>query len=392
MDYDMEDNANDGRSARVGAVIPSSMKGNDDTVIKRPSAVSTRRDDLTEGDEVFPPLYMQPCDPEQAISSSIGPPRSYGGMGPTDVAAQLRERASAGGYNRSGWTSVDIDANNAGGSGGGGVPYMSQKPSMAYGGDVPQQQQQQQQQHDGNMGYDRSYTDSYKTGAPAFATREQAEAELRRDPLLKVSPDNILLCQRMYHYVDYRRINAASIFTVLVLVYAAASALVTMIVLVGGADIDLYWYRILTVILGFALAGAGLVVILLHIYRHHDASPEHTSSVQTPIIAFAIGEIWVALAINWYVSSHGTTIHRHSCAEMSALTSAMDWAFVLFMVLIPIAVRALFSHRTPEHMPPQISVELGLLNDQVASRAIHRKASAILQQSTSSGGRGVRPD
>jgi hypothetical protein len=271
---------------------------------------------------------------------------------------------------------------------------------------VPSNDMSQQQQHpdgtfyvpfDTNYGHGNDDLDSEQVDAEEMSNmmidNDHQHAVLKHlvnnsvHDILQPTTSNIITSRRFYDYPDHSFFNAAMIMTVIGMLMAFATAFVSEIVSVCQIAIDLYWYRLVYIILGFVIALAFIAIIMLHVYRHRSFSKDHVLAITLPAVVFVAGDVMCGFGLQWYVSTHGTTIHWHSAAQMSSLSNIllMNWAWG--MIMLPLGARALACHYIPEQAEPQVTVELGFSKDDVDSSAIMRggiKTARMGMSSTSS--------
>jgi hypothetical protein len=202
--------------------------------------------------------------------------------------------------------------------------------------------------------------------------------------ILKFTEDNIRFSRRFYLCLDHSFFNGCLLMTVFAALFALATGFVSVVVGICEVDIDLYWYRTVYIILIFVI-GLGIVAITtLHIYRNRNFSKDHVVAITLPALVFVVGAVMCGFGIQWYVNTHGTSIHWHSASQMSALTSLllMNWAWGI--ILLPLAARAIACHYVPEQVEAQVAVEIGFTKDEIRASETVRNSTKIARRGMSS--------
>lgn len=195
--------------------------------------------------------------------------------------------------------------------------------------------------------------------------------------VLRPTEDNIMYSRRLYIYPDHSFFNACMLLTVIGALMAFSTAFVAVVVIVCQIEVDLYWYRTIYIIMGFIIGLALVAITMLHIYRHRSFSKNHVISITMPAIVFVVGSVMVGFGLQWYVSTHGSTIHWHSAAQMSTLSNILLMNFAWGIAMISISARALGCHWVAEQIDPQTTVELSFTNDEVQASTTFRNAARM---------------
>ena len=194
---------------------------------------------------------------------------------------------------------------------------------------------------------------------------------------LRPTEDNIMFSRRFYIYPDHSFFNACMLLTVIAALMAFSTAFVAVIVIVCQIDVDLYWYRTVYVVMAFIIGLALVAITMLHIYRHRSFSKNHVINITMPAIVFIVGSIMCGFGLQWYVSTHGSTIHWHSASQMSTLSNILLMNFAWGIAMVSITARALGCHWVAEQIAPQTTVELAFTKDDVQASATFRSARRV---------------
>lgn len=194
---------------------------------------------------------------------------------------------------------------------------------------------------------------------------------------LRPTEENIMYSRRFYIYPDHSFFNACMLLTVIAALMAFSTAFVSVIVNVCQIEVDLYWYRTVYVVMAFVIGLALVAITMLHIYRHRSFSKNHVISITMPAIVFIVGSVMCGFGLQWYVSTHGSTIHWHSAAQMSALSNILLMNFAWGIAMVSITARALGCHWVAEQIAPQTTVELAFTKDDVQASATFRSAARV---------------
>lgn len=208
--------------------------------------------------------------------------------------------------------------------------------------------------------------------------------------MLRPTEENMMFSRRVYTLPDHSFFNACMFMTVIAALMAYSTSFVAVVITVCQVAIDLYWYRTVYVVMAFAI-GMGLAAItMLHIYRHRSFSKNHVISITMPAIVFVVGSVMCGFGLQWYVSTHGTTIHWHSASQMSALSNILLMNFAWGIAMISITARALGCHWVAEQIDPQTTVELSFTNDEVQASATFRNAARMARVGMGSSGNAAK--
>jgi hypothetical protein len=203
--------------------------------------------------------------------------------------------------------------------------------------------------------------------------------------VLQFTEDNTRFSRRFYIDVNHSFFNACMFMTFVAMIMSFATAFIAVIICVCEVEIDLYWYRTIYIVLLFVI-GLGIVAITtLHIYRNRNFSKDHVVAITLPALMFVVGAVMCGFGLQWYVNTHGTTIHWHSASQMSALSSIllMNWAWGIIM--IPLGMRAIACHYVPEQVESQVAVEIAYTKDEVNASATIRNSAKIARRGMGSG-------
>lgn len=277
----------------------------------------------------------------------------------------------------------------------GGAPYGSGMYATATNDTsvLPLYHTQQQQQHQYtstipnnslySANFARAHGGASDGGMPAMTTASGVDVYPEQaEKILRITEDDVLTGDIFYQYVGYHFWNAANVTAIINLVFYAVVTIVVAIILIGQVSVDMYWLRLWVILLALILPGINAFSLLYHLQRHKGASPQHIQSIVTPVILFAVGGITAGLLFNWYIASHGTTIHWKSASEMSSLTASLMWFVFIFIVAVPTYAAAFYAHRHPEHKKPRVAMHIGMKDSDVDAITTIRDAKIMLDEST----------
>lgn len=203
--------------------------------------------------------------------------------------------------------------------------------------------------------------------------------------VLRFTEDNVKFSRRFYIDPSHSFFNMCMFMTFIAMLMSLVTAFIAVVIVVCEVEIDLYWYRTIYVILIFGI-GLGIVAITtLHVYRNKNFSKDHVVAITLPALVFVVGAVMCGFGLQWYVSTHGTTIHWHSASQMSVLACIllMNWSWGIIM--IPLCTRAIACHYVPEQVESQVAVEIAYTKDEINASATIRNSAKIARRGMGSG-------